>query len=773
VETTFHSKRKWKHMSTAERCVKRGAPVLLFLGIGLLTSLFLEPIVSHAAVPILLLATGTCGWAGRRGLGVAAGILASAFMAYFFLNPISGLQLDRSDFPELAVFVAAAVGVGWLGGELRNKRDDLQEGREQFRALLDGVNDHAVFLLDEDGRVATWNTGAQRMKGYSTEEIVGKSTAVFYSAEDARQGKPQELLAIAAERGSVKTEGWRVRKDGTRFWAEVTITALFDESGRVMGYAKTTRDVTELRKNQEALEAKEEELRMVVESAPDSVLMTDDRGTIIFVNGRAESMFGYRREELLGKKVEMLIPVKNRNAHIGRRTAYQQEPHTRPMGMGLDLNGLKKDGTEFPVEISLSPVESGKERRFIASVRDITERKRAEQELQNTKLQDLAQTMVRELDGRVLRWNTGMQRMYGYTREEAEGTVSHVLLKTEFPILLASIDAILLRTGYWEGELIHRTKDGRQITVNSSWVLHEDKSGKQWRVIETNADITALKEAEEKTRELNRVLEQKNADLTMAKALIEAQTQKIAVTAKMSALGEMAGGMAHEINNPMGIIHARASNLMEVAAESESVPSRTVTEAMEKIRNTASRVTRITMGLRKFARETRGDPATQTGVREILDETLSFCMERFKQNSVELRVDAVEESLRIDCRPTEISQVILNLLNNAVDAVLPLPEKWVELQVRNTGTDVEISVTDSGRGIPEKIRDKMGQPFFTTKQVGHGTGLGLSISKGIVEAHGGHLNLDAECAHTRFVVTLPRAHAEHKEMVEAGKTAGR
>jgi len=243
----------------------------------------------------------------------------------------------------------------------------------------------------------------------------------------------------------------------------------------------------------------------------------------------------------------------------------------------------------------------------------------------------------------------------------------------------------------------------------------------------------------------------------LAKAMIEAQTQKIALAAKMSALGEMAGGMAHEINNPMGIIPARVSDLIEVASESDTLSSLTVVEAMEKIRNTASRVTKITKGPRKFARETRGDPATATGVREILEETLPFCMERLKQNSVELRVMPVEKSLRIDCRPTEISQVLLNLLNNAVDAVQPLPEKWVELQVKNAGKDVQISVTDSGMGIPEKIRDKLGQPFFTTKVVGHGTGLGLRISKGIVEAHGGRLNLDPECGQTRFVVTLPKA----------------
>src|SRR5207248_5049914 len=220
----------------------------------------------------------------------------------------------------------------------------------------------------------------------------------------------------------------------------------------------------------------------------------------------------------------------------------------------------------------------GQKRRYIASIRDISERRMLEQELQNTKIQELAQIMIRDLDGRILRWNMGMERMYGYTREEAEGKMAHRMLKTEFPKLLESMEAEFLRTGYWEGELVHRTKDGKKLIVNSNWVLHKDKDGNPWRVLESSTDVTALKDAEEKARELNRALEGQNADLIQAKALIEAQTQKIAIAAKMSALGEMAGGMAHEINNPMGIIHARASDLMEAAEEMEAVPAKTVIE---------------------------------------------------------------------------------------------------------------------------------------------------------------------------------------------------
>jgi PAS domain S-box-containing protein len=758
-------------LGMAARITQRLVPAILYLAGSLLLALALQPKIPHAYLILLLVAAGGAGWTGRRPVGIGAGLSAAAALNYFFLEPVGSFRIRPDSYGDAAIFMASALAVGWLGAEFREWRDRLSDSSEQFRTLLDGVRDYAVFLLDEKGRVETWNSGAQRMKGYTAEEIIGRTNEVFYSEEDARKGLPRKLLESAAIRGSVRSEGWRKRKDGTRFWADVTITALFGESGQVRGYAKAVHDATEIKRVHDELEGKEEELRAVVESTPDGVLMADERGKIIFANGPAEKIFGYEREELLGKRVEVLVAAKYRRDHGGLREKYQKEPHARPMGMGLELHGARKDGSEFPVEISLSPAKSGKERRFVASVRDITERKKLEQELQTSKIQDLAQVMIRDIDGRIVRWNSGMEGMYEFSREEAEGEISHNLLKTIFPCELIRIEAELLRTGSWRGELVHQTKSGRRIYVSSRWVLHRDKDGKPWRILESSTDVTAMKEAQEKERQLNVALEQKNAALVTAKAMIEAQTQQIAMNAKMSALGEMAGGMAHEINNPMGIIHARASDLKELAAEQEVVPAKTVIETMDKIRSTATRVTRITMALRKFSRDSQHDEPVETRVQDILDDTLAFCVERLRQNSVELRLTAVDPQLRLECRAGEISQVILNLLNNAVDAIQPLPEKWVAVEIRDCRDKLEIRVTDSGPGIPEHLRAKLGQPFFTTKEVGRGTGLGLSISRGIIEAHGGRLRLDTSCEHTRFIVQLPKAAGKVAETIGAGVPA--
>lgn len=771
MDRSAHPVRTWQQMSFGEQCLRRGLPMTVFLAAALASSLLLESVIPHAYLTLLLLATVASGWFGGRSFGMLAGVVSFASADFYFLAPVGSLRIAEDFHLAGALIAVAFVGAGWLSGEWRKNRNELQESEEQYRVLLDGVRDHAVFLLDRDGNVATWNSGAQRIKGFTADEIIGKPLSIFYTPEDLEHGTPHELLRMAAAQGTVHTQGWRVRKDGTRFWAEVAITAIFGENGRVQAYAKTTRDVTELRRSGEALERKEQDLRALVESTPDAVLMVNGEGTIIFANARTELMFGYTQKELLGKKVELLVPAAKRGPHVKRREKFQAEPHARPMGMGLDLSAMRKDGSEFPVEISLGPVAAGGGGRVVASIRDVTERRAMERDLQNSKLQEMAQLMIRDLDGRILQWSAGMKRVYGYSRGEAEGAISHELLRTTFPKPLESIDAELVRTGYWEGELMHRKKDGERIFVNSYWVLHRDKEGRPWRVLESNSDVTALKEAEAKARLLNQELERQNADLTKAKALIEAQTQKIAVTAKMSALGEMAGGMAHEINNPMGIIHARASDLLEFAEEKETVPGEMVVETMEKIRNTAARVTKITLGLRKFARETRNDPVVATPVQDIVEDTLSFCTQRLKQSTVELRVTPIASTLRIGCRPTEISQVLLNLLNNSVDAVQSLPEKWVEVAVRDAGDELEIAVMDSGNGIPESMRARMGQPFFTTKEVGKGTGLGLSISRGIVEAHGGHLVLDTASPHTRFVVTLPKSVVDRKEMALAGQQA--
>ncbi|MGE0762346.1 MAG: DAHL domain-containing protein [Bdellovibrionales bacterium] len=254
----------------------------------------------------------------------------------------------------------------------------------------------------------------------------------------------------------------------------------------------------------------------------------------------------------------------------------------------------------------------------------------------------------------------------------------------------------------------------------------------------------------------NRVA-QRTSELQSVQQTVLEQQQALISSAKMSALGEMAGGVAHEINTPLAIISMRIEQIEECVQEND-FSAMDVLETLGVVRRTAERIAKIVNGLRFFARDGRRAAPQDTSVDSIIEETLSLCQERFSNHGVQLEYPQHKslESLRIHCRSVEISQVLLNLLNNAYDAIQPLPQKWIRIDVEDLDEYVQISVTDSGSGIPMEIRDKLTQPFFTTKELGKGTGLGLSISRGIVESHHGHFYLDTQSPHTRFVAQVPK-----------------
>jgi PAS domain S-box-containing protein len=267
--------------------------------------------------------------------------------------------------------------------ERKQIEETLRQSEERARLMIDSVKDYAMFMLDTGGRVMSWNPGAERIKGYRAEEIIGQHFSRFYPEDKIRDGFPEKELQEAADKGRYENEGWRLRKDGSRFWADAIISAVRNARGELLGFVKITRDLTDRRRAEQGLLRSQQMFEGLFENSPDAIILVDQAGRIVRVNSRIDALFGYTRAELEGQSVEALIPERYRAGHGAHLAGYFAAPRTRPMGAGLELFARRKDGSEFPVDIMLSPLKTDEGIRTLAVIRDITIRREAEERIQN------------------------------------------------------------------------------------------------------------------------------------------------------------------------------------------------------------------------------------------------------------------------------------------------------------------------------------------------------------------------------------------------------
>ena len=273
---------------------------------------------------------------------------------------------------------------------------------------------------------------------------------------------------------------------------------------------------------------------------------------------------------------------------------------------------------------------------------------------------------------------------------------------------------------------------------------------------------TLLEKERKKVEILEKMFEDHSRKLYLAEEAKHQSQIQLFNASKMASLGEMAGGIAHEINNPVAIIMLRAQQIkvmLEKMSGNSQMNDKFYDKCLEfaqNISNTAERITRIVNGLRIFARSGETDPFEDTVLAKVIAGTLSLCSEQIKNNGITL-IQEIDESVVISCRPVQISQVLINIIGNAIYELANTNSKikTITLRCYQEHQHAVLSITDTGRGIPKAVMTKVMEPFFTTKPVGEGTGLGLSISNSIVQAHHGHIKIDSKLGHTCFKISLP------------------
>ena len=516
----------------------------------------------------------------------------------------------------------------------------------------------------------------------------------------------------------------------------------------------------EVRSSQVAPPAQATPHLAVLEASPNPIVAIDAEGRIVYVNRRAETVFGYRRRELLGQTLERLLPGRIAERHVGHRDGFIAHPVTRPMGIGLELAGRRKDGTEFPVEVSLAPVETDDGLQVFATVVDITVRIRArrtaesalaESESRFRAVLEVSPDAIIAVDAEasITYVNPRAEATFGYSRGELLGQRVERLL----PEHIAE-----RHVGHRDGFIAHpvarpmgtgldvagRRKDGSEFPVQIS--LSPVKTAEGIQVFATVVDITARKTAEAQ--------------------LLQAQ--------KLESIGRLAGGIAHDFNNMLFAI----SGYAEILAQDLSlgppleIDRAAALESVEAISQAAERATVLTSQLLAFGRRRVVSPR----VLDLNDRIVAIepMLRPLIGERVNLVLELDPKTGYIEADPGQLDQILVNLVVNARDAMPDggtvkietgngsFDETYASDHVEVTaGQYVLMAVRDTGQGMDPKTREHIFEPFFTTKELGKGTGLGLAMIYGIVRQAGGHIRLDSEPAKgSTFKLYFPRHDGE-------------
>ena len=628
---------------------------------------------------------------------------------------------------------------------------------------------HGVILIDPAGTVLMFNPACERLFGYRADEVIGQNIKMLMPSP-YREGH-DGYIANYMKTGEAKVIGIGRevigrRKDGSTFPMDLQIGEA--KENNTTAFVGIIHDLTERKRTEAALRESAMRLKAIVDTAVDGVILIDSRGTVQMFNPACERLFGYRADEVIGKNVKMLMPAPYRDEHDGYLTNYQRTGEARIIGIGRKVTGQRKDGTTFPMNLSVGESKEGGTSYFVGIIHDLTEAQGAQIALQEsaTRLKAVVDTAVDgviliDMQGIVLMFNPACERLFGYHADEVIGKNVKMLMPPPYRGEHDRYLANYLHTGERKiigigREVVGQRKDGSTFPMDLSVGEAKQEGGSIF--VGMIHDLSQRKRIEEQ--------------------LVQAQ--------KMEAVGQLSGGLAHDFNNLLTVVVGNAETLsLALKARPD------LKQAADMIATAGERGAELTRRLLAFSRRQMLQPS-QINCNRLID-SMQRMLWRTLREDIEIRIALAPDLWPAFADAGQLESAILNLAINARDAMpnggglsistanVSVDEHYRDRYPEVTpGNYVLIAVTDTGEGMPPDVLGRAFEPFFTTKEVGKGSGLGLSMVYGFMKQSNGHVSIYSEVGLGTTVrlylpahSTMPADATVAKEGVEGEPPHGR